>query len=268
MNSAGRMAGKVALVTGAARGLGRACAVRLAEEGADLVLLDIGVVRRIETVERDLGSAADLELTAGQVRSLGRRATTRFVDVRDGAALAAAVHAGQDQLGPINVAVAAAGVSSSAPAWSVTDTQWRAVLDINLTGVWQTMKAVSAGMREQRSGSIVLLGSSATTRPESGRSHELAAKHGVVGLLQSFGRELAPFNVRVNSVDATHLADPIGHPGPDVSADAEMLRPGALPLPSVEAIDVANAVLYLASDEARCVTGASILVDLGRTITS
>ncbi|WP_433261075.1 SDR family NAD(P)-dependent oxidoreductase [Actinosynnema sp. CS-041913] len=230
----GPLSGRVALVTGAARGIGRACAVRLAEQGADLVLLDIGVVSRLATVPAALAGADELSGVAEQARAMGRRVVSRFVDVRDADALRAAVRAGVDALGSVDVAVPAAVVRSSGGAWTMTESQWRAVVEVNLTGVWQTAKAVAPVMVRQRSGSIVFIGSDPERPPEAGHAHLAAAKHGVWGLARSFALELAGTGVRANSVD----------PGP---------------LDGAGQAAVADAVLYLASDEARGVTGSSIL---------
>ncbi|MBB5957206.1 NAD(P)-dependent dehydrogenase (short-subunit alcohol dehydrogenase family) [Saccharothrix tamanrassetensis] len=230
----GPLAGRVALVTGAARGIGRACAVRLAEQGADLVLLDIGVVSRMATVPRGLAGADELSGVADEVRALGRRVVSRFVDVRDGDALGAAVRAGVAVLGSVDIAVPAAVVRSRGGAWTMPENQWRAVIEVNLTGVWQTAKAVAPVMVAQRSGSIVFIGPDPAHRPAAGHAHLVAAEHGVWGLARSFALELAGTGVRANSVD----------PGP---------------LDGTGQAAVADAVLYLASDEARGVTGSSIL---------
>lgn len=255
----GRVAGKAALVTGAARGIGRACALRLAREGADLVVLDIGVVSRLATVPAELASAEDLERTASEARALGSTVVSRFVDVRDGDALSAAVRAGVAALGSLDIAVAAAGVHSRGPAWEMPEAQWRAMIDINLTGVWQTAKAVAPVMIGQGSGSIVLIGSALAHRPSAGLAHAAAAKHGVLGLARSFALELAPHHVRVNSVDPGPLAGDAGGGTQRGQPDNPL---GYQPEPD----DVANAVLFLASAEARCVTGTSLLVDAGVTL--
>ncbi|SES45096.1 SDR family oxidoreductase [Actinokineospora terrae] len=236
----GRVAGKVALVTGAARGVGRACALRLAEEGADLVLLDIGVVSRVETVPESLATAGELERTATEARALGRTVVSRLVDVRDGDAIGAAVRAGVAALGSLDIAVPAAGVRSRGTAWEMPEAQWRTMIDINLTGVWQTAKAVAPVMVAQGAGSIVFIGSALAHRAVAGYAHMAAAKHGVAGLVSAFALELLDFGVRVNSVD-----------------------PGALGPPGPSAADVADAVLFLASEESRYITGTSTVVDRG-----
>ncbi len=256
----GRVAGKVALVTGAARGLGRACALRLAEEGADLVVADIGVVSRMETVPNELASAGDLEYTANAARELGRNVVSRFVDVRDGDALGAAVRAGVATLGSLDIAVVAAGVRSQATAWEMPEAQWRAMIDVNLTGAWQTAKAVAPVMIAQRAGSIVFVGPALTHRPEPGHVHAAAATHGVHGLVRAYALELAAHRVRANSVDAGPLA-------PRPPSPRRTAPPGSPAGGGLEPIDVANAVLFLASDEARYVTGTSLLVDLGASLT-
>src|SRR5689334_805173 len=147
---AGRIAGRVALVTGAARGIGRACALRLAEEGADVAALDIGAA--IPTVPYKPSSTQQLEETASAVRALGRKCLTLVADVRDGAAMREAVARAVGELGSVDILVTAAGIDSWGHAWELTDDQWNAMLAVNLTGVWQSAKAVSPHMISKRSG--------------------------------------------------------------------------------------------------------------------
>ncbi|MFN8622658.1 MAG: mycofactocin-coupled SDR family oxidoreductase [Chloroflexota bacterium] len=269
----GRVAGKVALVTGAARGIGRACALRLAEEGADVALLDIG--RAVETVPYAGAGASQLDETAAAVRALGRRAEPFTVDVRDGEALAATAREVQARLGRIDILVAAAGIDSWGAVWDLTDAQWQAMLDVNLTGVWKTAKAVAPIMIEQHAGAMVFIGSVLSHRANKDFAHYTAAKHGVLGLTRAFALELAPHMVRVNEVDPTAVATDmimnqryidrmIGHEGATMDEVKERyLRWNQMPVPWVEPVDIANAALFLASDEARYITGESLLVDLG-----
>ena len=269
----GRVAGKIAVVTGAARGIGRACALRLAEEGADVALLDIG--RAVETVPYEGAAASQLEESAAAVRAMGRRAETFIVDVRDAAALAEAARETVARLGRIDILIAAAGIDSWGAAWELTEDQWQAMIDVNLTGVWKTAKAVAPIMAAQRSGAMVFIGSVLSHRANKDFAHYTAAKHGVLGLTRAFALELAPSMVRVNEVDPTAVATDmimnqryidrmIGHEGATMDEVTERyLKWNQMPVPWVEPVDIANAALFLASDEARYITGESLLVDLG-----
>jgi (+)-trans-carveol dehydrogenase len=269
----GRVEGKVALVTGAARGIGRACALRLAEEGADVALVDIA--RPVESVLYEAARPDQLEASAAEVRALGRGAVTFRADVRDGAAMRAAAADTVRQLGHIDILVAAAGIDSWGNAWELTDEQWDTMLDIDLKGVWQAAKAAAPHMIERRSGAMVFIGSALSHRANKQFAHYTAAKHGVLGLTRAFGLELAPYTIRVNEVDPTAVPTEMitsqvykdgsmGHAGvTDEEMQARYLEWNALPFPWVETIDVANAVLFLASDEARFITGVALPVDLG-----
>jgi SDR family mycofactocin-dependent oxidoreductase len=269
----GRVEGKVALVTGAARGIGRACAVRLAEEGADVALLDIG--RAIETVPYAPSTPDQLEETAEAVRASGRRALTLTADVRDGPAMRDAVEATVRQLGGLGILVAAAGVDSWANAWELSDEQWDTMIGVNLTGVWQSAKAATPPMIQAGGGVMVFIGSVLSYRANKQFAHYTAAKHGVLGLTRAFALELAPHWIRVNSVDPTAVATSmidsqaykdrlVGHANAtDDEVRALYLGWNVLPTPWIEPADVANAVLFLGSDEARFVTGIGLPVDAG-----
>ena len=179
------------------------------------------------------------------------------------------------ELGRIDVMVAAAGIDSWGKAWELTDAQWHKMLDVNLTGVWKTARAVAPTMVEQRSGSMVFIGSVLSHRANKEFAHYTAAKHGVLGLMRAFGLELAPFGVRSNSVDPTVVFTDMvmnaqyldrlgGHEGTTLDEAREYyLRWNTLPVPWVEPVDIANAALFLASDEARYITGVALPVDLG-----
>ena len=263
----------MALVTGAARGIGRACALRFAEEGADLALLD--VARPVETVLYPPSGPEDLAAAAAAVEALGRRALTFAVDVRDGAALRQAADRTAAELGSLDILVAAAGIDSWGAAWELSDEQWGAMIDVNLTGVWQSAKAVAPHMLRQRSGSMVLIGSVLSHKHNPGFAHYTAAKHGVLGLARAFALELAPAMVRVNSIDPTavrtgmtinpqFLGELAGQDeASEDDAEARLLDWNAMPIPMVEPVDIANAALFLGSDESRYVTGISLPVDLG-----
>ena len=269
----GRVAGKVALVTGAARGIGRAAALRLASEGADVICLDIGSA--VETVPYAAPKADAVDDVVRAARDLGVRAEAYRVDVRDGDAVADAVTSGIGLFGGLDIVVAAAGIDSWGPAWELTQAQWDAMIGVNLTGVWQTAKATAPALIERGGGAMVFVGSVLSHRANRDFAHYTAAKHGVLGLVRAFGLELAPHSVRVNSVDPTVVNTDmvmnqayndrmIGHPGATIDEVKEHYQHwNKMPQPWIETIDVANAVLFLVSDEARYISGVSLPVDLG-----
>lgn len=269
----GRLEGKAALITGGARGIGRACALRFAEEGADVAIVDI--VRNVETVPYTGAQATQLDEVVSEIEGLGRRAISVRADVRDGVAMRTAADTAVAQLGKVDTLVAAAGIDSWGKAWELTDDQWRTMIDVNLTGVWQSARAVAPHMIEHGSGSIVLIGSVLSHKHNPGFAHYTTAKHGVLGLTRALALELAEHMVRVNSVDPTavrtdmtinqdFLGELAGKEAGTVDDAEERLRRwNAMPLLMIEPVDVANAVLFLSSDEARYITGVSLPVDLG-----
>jgi (+)-trans-carveol dehydrogenase len=272
----GRVEGKVAFITGAARGQGRSHAVRLAQEGADIVALDI--CQDVETVPFAGATEADLQETVKAVEALDRRIVAQQADVRDLAAVQRVVDEGLSQFGHIDIVCANAGILSITPVLDVTEEQWDTVVDINLTGVWKTVKAAAPAMVERgQGGSIILTSSAAGLIAYPNLGHYTAAKHGVTGLMRALAVELAPHRIRVNSVHPTTVDTPmVDNPAirelftgdPQIGRDeaAEAFKPlNALPVPWVEAVDISNAVLYLASDEARYVTGTTMVVDAGAT---
>ncbi len=270
---AGRVEGKVAVITGAARGIGRATALRLAEEGADVIAVDFG--RPIATVPYALATPAQLEHTIAEIESLGRRAVACTADVSDGLALRSAIDHAAAVLGGADLLVTAAGIDSWGAAWELSDAQWRAMIEVNLTGVWQSAKAVTPHMLARGSGAMVFIGSVLSHRANRQFAHYTAAKHGVLGLMRAFALELAPHMIRVNSVDPTvvetdmvmnqaYLDRLVGRAGATPEdAQAHYLNWNTLPIPWIEPVDVANAVLFLLSSEARYITGVSLPVDLG-----
>ncbi|MET8797315.1 mycofactocin-coupled SDR family oxidoreductase [Nocardia sp. NPDC004568] len=272
----GRVSGKVALVTGAARGIGRAQAVRLAEEGADIVALDL--CGPVETVIIPPATPEDLEQTVRAVEKTGARVVAATVDVRDGAALRAAADRAVDELGGLDVVCATAGITSSAPGLQLTEEQWRTMLDVNLTGVWQTCKATAPHLIARGGGSMILTSSIAGLVGLVGVAHYTAAKHGVVGLMRSLAQELAPQGIRVNSVHPTNVDTPMiqndmvrrsfrpdrENPTREEFAEAALTM-NMLPIPWVEPVDIANASLFLASEEARYITAVTLPVDAGST---
>lgn len=274
----GLMAGRVALVTGAARGLGRAHAVRLAEEGADVVLLDL--CRDVAASPYRMAGDADMEETVRLVEAAGRRALARQADVRDQAALDAAVEAGIDAFGHIDVVVPNAGVVSFGRVWELTEEQWTTTIDVLLTGVWHTVKAVVPAMIEAgRGGAIVVIGSAVGTKAAPGLAHYVTAKHGLVGLMRALALEVAEHRIRVNLVAPGSVRTEMAgndaivrrmlpeHESPTAADAADLMRARhALPVQWAEPEDVSDAVVWLASDHARYITGAVLPVDAGWTI--
>ncbi|HEY2197444.1 MAG TPA: mycofactocin-coupled SDR family oxidoreductase [Mycobacterium sp.] len=274
---AGRVEGKVAFITGAARGQGRAHAVRLAQEGADIIAVDI--CKKIDTVDLIAASTPeDLAETADLVKGHNRRIYTAEVDVRNYDALKAAVDTGVEQLGRLDIIVANAGIGNGGQTLDKTsEADWTAMIDINLSGVWKTVKAgVPHLLAGGNGGSIILTSSVGGLKAYPHCGHYVAAKHGVVGLMRTFAVELGAQNIRVNSVHPTNVNTPLfmndgtmklfrpdlENPGPDdMKVVGQLMH--TLPIGWVEPEDIANAVLFLASDEARYVTGVTLPVDGG-----
>lgn len=274
---AGRVEGKVAFITGAARGQGRSHAVRLAEEGADIIAVD--VCRRISTNEDiPASSPEDLAETVELVKGLNRRIVAAEVDVRDYDELRTVVDSGVEQLGGLDIVVANAGIGNGGATLDKTSEEdWDDMIGVNLSGVWKTVKAavphlISGG----KGGSIILTSSVGGLKAYPHTGHYIAAKHGVVGLMRTFAVELGQHSIRVNSVHPTNVNTPLfmnegamklfrpdlENPGPDdMAVVAQMMH--VLPVGWVEPRDISNAVLYLASDEARYVTGLPMTVDAG-----
>jgi (+)-trans-carveol dehydrogenase len=272
----GRVEGKVAFITGAARGQGRAHAVRLAEEGADIIAVDI--CKQIDSVAIPLSTSEDLAETADLVKGHNRRIVTAEVDVRDFDALKAAVDSGVEQLGRLDIIVANAGIGNGGETLDKTDeVDWTDMIDVNLAGVWKTVKAgVPHILAGGRGGSIILTSSVGGLKAYPHTGHYVAAKHGVVGLMRTFAVELGQQNIRVNSVHPTNVNTPLfmnkgtmklfrpdlENPGPDdMKVVGQLMH--TLPIGWVEPEDIANAVLFLASDEARYITGVTLPIDGG-----
>lgn len=278
---AGRVQGKVAFITGAARGQGRSHAVRLAEEGADIIAVDL--CEPIESVTRFYPGAteADLAETVKQVEALDRRIVATKADVRDYAALKAALDEGVAELGHVDIVAANAGIFEfGGPTDEVSNEEWDDVLDVNAKGVWHTAKAVIPHLKKQGTGgSIIITSSTAGIKGTPNVAAYTASKHAVVGLMRTLALELAPFNIRVNTVHPTGVATDMilneaafrlflpdaEHPTQEQAAEV-FATTNALPVPWVEPIDISNAILFLASDEARYVTGTELKVDAGYTI--
>ena len=271
----GKLDGKVAFITGGARGQGRSHAIRLAQDGADIIAVDI-----CKDVEGALPMATleDLAETESLVKAQGRRVVAAQADVRDFEALKAVADDGVAQLGRLDIIVANAGIASlGGPVQLMNRDSWQDTIDINLTGVWNTARAAVQHIIDGgRGGSIVLTSSVGGMKALPGMSHYVSAKHGVVGLMRSLAVELAPYNIRVNSVHPSNVNTPmLMNEGtyrlfrPDLEnptqADAAVILTmmHSLPVPWVEPEDVASAVAFLASDDARYITGVPLPVDAG-----
>jgi SDR family mycofactocin-dependent oxidoreductase len=264
---AGRLEGKVALVSGAARGQGRSHVVRLAQEGADIIAFD--VCRQLDTVPYPMAVPEDLGQTVELVEELDRRIVAREADVRDAAAVQALVDEGMREFGRLDVVCANAGIAAIVEnTWTMTDDQWEEVIAVDLTGVWKTVKAaVPAVIEAGNGGSIVITSSTAGVKGIPGMGHYAAAKHGVVGLMRTLANELAPHSIRVNTVHPTGVNTPmivndVATQWMSRAADLVNMQ-NALPVALVEPVDITNAIVWLASDDARYVTGVSLPVDAG-----
>ncbi|MFT4011166.1 MAG: mycofactocin-coupled SDR family oxidoreductase [Nocardioidaceae bacterium] len=277
----GRIDGKVALITGAARGQGRSHAVRLAEEGADIIGVDLPPATAYAGVSYAMAADEDLAETTRLVEATGRRMISATADVRDQAQLEAAVAAGFAAFGRIDIVAANVGlIGSGEVAWEIPDERWQESFDVNVTGVWRTVRATAPYLIDGgRGGSIVITSSTAGLRASPRAAAYTASKHAVVGLMRTLAMELAPHHVRVNCIHPTAVASEMifsesrrrrfrpDLPDPTVEDLAEVFTPlHLLPVPWLEPIDVSNALLWLVSDEARYVTGVSLPVDAGASI--
>ena len=262
----GQFDGKVALITGAASGQGRATAIALAREGANVVALD--VARQLPYPGYPLGTPQGLESLATEARSLGVQCLPFAADVRDDAAVSAAVARAIATFGRIDILFNNAGICAYGLAHELTEEEWDGMLDINLKGAWLVARRVIPHMIRQKSGVILNNSSIAGLRGMNRLSHYAASKWGLVGLTKSWAIELAPHNIRVISIHPTGVDTPMN----DGLAAMEGLTPrqvaersagNLIPVPWIEARDVAEAVVYLASDKARFVTGSQFVLDAG-----
>jgi SDR family mycofactocin-dependent oxidoreductase len=267
---AGRVAGKVAFVTGAGHGQGRSHAIRLAEEGADIIAVDI--CKDYESLKYSMATEAELADTAKQIEALDRRVIAKVADVRDAAGLKKVVDEGVAELGKLDIVVANAGICTI-QAWDeVTPQVWQDTLDTNLTGVWNTFVATIPHLIANGGGSIIATSSTAGIKGLPFLAPYVAAKHGVVGITRNIANELAQHKIRANTVHPTGVNTPMaaglgGLPAlieKDPSVGSIFVN--TLPVESVEPRDISNAVLFLASDEAQYVTGLEFTVDAGNTI--
>lgn len=271
-----RLTGKTVIITGAARGLGRACALRFADEGADLLLLDI--TRDLADVPYPLGSSGQLEHTATLCERAGAATVTAAVDVRDAQQCAQAVEQALDRFGTVDVLVNNAGIASPSGkvAHDITEREWSLMLDIDLSGAWRMMKAVAPVMVQSRFGSIINVSSTAGTVGYRHFASYVAAKHGLIGLTKAAALDYAPMRVRVNALCPGSVRD---EPVMEGRMLAEIARSLEVPVAEheqvfvrdqpmnalIEPSDIANAALWLAADDSRQVTGSVLTVDGGFT---
>jgi (+)-trans-carveol dehydrogenase len=273
----GKLDGKVAFITGAARGQGRSHALRLASEGADIIAVDIST--HIEGVDYPMASADDLAETVRQVEALDRRIYAAEADVRDFDAISAAVDKGVGEFGRLDIVLANAGIVAT--DFSVNRvTAFRNVVDVNLTGVFITIEASRQHLIDGgRGGAIVITSSLAGIRALGAGGGYTEAKHGLVGLMRATATELAPHLIRVNSIHPTSVRTPMIENDnfyklfrPDLEhptlADAEpgLSTLNLMPIPYVETVDISSAVLFLVSDDGRYITGAALPIDAGGAI--
>lgn len=271
-----RLVDKTAVITGAARGLGRACAVHFAAQGADLVLLD--VASDIKGVPYALGTLSQLDYTAQLCREHGVSVLTAQVDVRNGAQIDAAIATALERFGRIDVLVNNAGIAapSGKMIHEISEEQWQLMIDVDLTGAWRMIKAVGHCMLAQRSGSIINIASTAGLVGYRNFAGYVSAKHGIVGLTKAAALDFAPFKVRVNALCPGSVRDDPKVEGRMLSEIARSLEVPtgeheeifvqAQPMNAlIEPESIATTAIWLASDDARQVTGSVITVDGGFT---
>jgi hypothetical protein len=260
----------VVFITGAARGQGRAHAIRLAREGADIIALDI-CAPVSGCIPYPAATPKDLAETVRAVKAEGRKILAREVDIRDGAAVRQLVTDGLEQFGRLDILVANAGVLSWGRIWELTDEQWETVIGVNLSGTWRTVRAAVPAMIEAgNGGSIVVVSSSAGLKATPGNGHYSASKHGLVGLTNALALELSEFGIRVNSIHPYSVGTPMidsdlmmqvfaEHPHYVHSFGPMPLQPSGFMTPD----EVSDVVVWLAGDGSGTLTGAQIPVDKG-----
>jgi SDR family mycofactocin-dependent oxidoreductase len=266
----GKLDAKVAFITGAARGQGRAHCIRMAEEGADIIAID--ACGPVADNAYDPATPEDLEETVRLVEKTGRRIIATRADVRDFDAMQRVCAEGSAQLGGLHVVVANAGISNWCRFWEMSESQWQTMIDINLTGVWHTLKAAAPIMIEQgKGGSIILVSSVAGLKALPGQAHYSSAKHGLVGLCKAAALELGPYLIRVNTIHPwgvdTHMTqDPPLWALLEQNPTFNNSFGSILPSPEIaQPSDIADAVIWLATDDSKLTTGAQIPLDMGAT---
>ncbi|MFE3442694.1 mycofactocin-coupled SDR family oxidoreductase [Nocardia sp. NPDC059180] len=267
MSVTGRFEDRVVFITGAARGQGRAEAIRFAQEGADIIAVD--ACTQFETTPYAGATREDLDETVRLVEKTGRRIVARTADVRDLDALSQALTAGTEEFGRLDVVVANAGICSVGLSWEISAEQWRETVDVNLTGVFHTAKATVPYLIEQGTGgAIVFTSSVAGLKGVPFTGHYVATKHGITGLAKTMANELGAHRIRVNTVHPAGVKTgmELRAMGPLLDEYATTLSPiymNTLPDTISEPEDIAGTVAWLCSDDARHVTGAQIRVDMG-----
>lgn len=271
----GKLDGKVVFVTGAARGQGRSHAVRLAEEGADIIAIDI--CEPIDTIDYPMATRAELDETSQLVEKLGRRVIARQADVRDADAVAAVLTEAVADLGRLDIVLANAAITGTPGLRNLSQAHWSDMIDVNLTGVWNTCQASIPYLRQTgEGGSIVITSSVAGLHAFRGMPHYVSTKHAVVGLVKALAVDLGRHSIRVNAVHPTQVDTIMVHNATlyrtfrpdldrptidDVAAASQAMH--VLPVPWIDPVDVSNAVLFLVSDDARYITGVSLPIDAG-----
>jgi SDR family mycofactocin-dependent oxidoreductase len=275
------MEGKVVLITGGARGMGRSHAVTLAGEGADIVVAD--ALHQYSSVPYELSTADDLAETERLVKATGRRCLALQADVASAEEMKGVVDAARQEFGHIDGLVANAGIwTGGVPAWELSDEQWDQMSYVNLRGVWQSCKQVIPHMLEQGTGSIVLISSMAGMAGMRNFAHYVATKHGVVGLMRALAVELGGRGLRVNAVSPQATKTDLllnqfsydlfaGAPfhsnvGTREDLDRGVLDQNLMPVGPIDPSDISNAILWLLSDRARYVTGVALPVDAGALV--
>ena len=266
----GTLQGRVAFITGAARGQGRAHAARLAREGADIIALDI-CAPVSDSISYPAATLEDLADTVRAVEAEGRKVLARQVDIRDDAAVRQLVSDGVEQFGRLDILIANAGVLSWGRIWELSDEQWNTVIDVNLTGTFHTLRAAIPAMIEAgNGGAIIVVSSSAGLKATPGNGHYSASKHGLTGLTNSLAIELSEFGIRVNSIHPYSVDTPMiepdlmmqvfaKHPHYIHSFGPMLLQPNGF----MGAAEVSDVVAWLVSDGSGTLTGAQIPVDKG-----
>lgn len=271
----GRLEGTVAFITGAARGQGRSHALRLAEEGADIIAVDIS--QQVDSVPYATATAEDLAETVRQVEALDRRIVATDADVRDAATLREVVDRGVAELGRLDIVVANAGINSIGPTLELDEDVWQEMIDINLTGVWKTLKAsVPHIVAGGRGGSVVITSSLAAINVNENIAHYSAAKAGLVMLAKVLAKELAPQSIRVNTLHPSTVNTPMILNDatyklfrPDLECptreDFEMAARtlNKMPVAALEPIDISETVLHLVAESGRYITGTQQVLDAG-----
>ncbi len=257
---------KVAFITGAAHGQGRAVALSLAKEGADIVAFD--VAKKIEYPAYSFGTSDELKSLAEEIEAMGRKCVIAAGDVRDDKSVTAAVDAAIEAFGKIDILFNNAGICAYAPIDKMTDEEWDAMIDINLKGPFIVTRRVAPHMMKAKSGVIINNSSTMGLRGGNRLSHYTASKWGLTGLTKAWAIELAPYNIRVVSIHPTGVNTPMNDGLAELEGStpleiAERSAGNLLPVPWVETEDVAHLVNYLASDKARYVTGSQFVLDAG-----